>query len=449
MTATETAPRTKSLTDAEFKHRLQQVRRVDDSTNWVYIGRTYLYLAVVIGAAVWACEAVVAAGAHWAWCAPILALASILVGAGQHQLAALGHEAAHHTLFKNRWLNELASDWLCMFPVFSTTHHYRLEHLAHHQFVNDPHRDPNFGQLHVNGFWTRFPISKPEFWRQLLSHLWPGYLVRYMVAQAMYNSLPNDDNPYQCKNGRMTRIAAAVGVLYLFAQLAVSYVSSRNGDAAAMAIWPTILFAAVMAFLGFIPSGWYSKSRIHPTYSMRVLSLMRVAWASAVFIGTGWLAVTFGRHVWLYTLILWIVPLGTSFSFFMMMRQLVQHSNADRGKMTNTRVFLQHPLVKHSILPFGQDYHLPHHLYATVPHYRLKELHELMMQYPEYREQVLLVNGAVLSKDEYPSIVDMLGPNYAPGERHAAHVDDSVLDQVEVTEKETILAASRQSRRED
>ena len=70
----------------------------------------------------------------------------ILVGAGQHQLTGLAHEASHHILFKNRLCNDLASDWLCMFPLFGSTQHYRLQHIAHHQFVNDPDRDPDVGQ---------------------------------------------------------------------------------------------------------------------------------------------------------------------------------------------------------------------------------------------------------------------------------------------------------------
>ena len=85
----------------------------------------------------------------------------------------------------------------------------------------------------------------------------------------------------------------------------------------------------------------------------------------------------------------------TSFSLFMMLRQVVQHSNSDRGWLTNTRVFLVNLFVRDSILPYGQDIHLPHHMYATVPHYKLRELHEYMMQFPEYRAEAIVVRGAV------------------------------------------------------
>ena len=45
----------------------------------------------------------------------------------------------------------------------------------------------------------------------------------------------------------------------------------------------------------------------------------------------------------LYYFCLWMVPLGTSFAFFMILRQIVQHGNADRERFTNTRIFLVNP----------------------------------------------------------------------------------------------------------
>lgn len=50
--------------------------------------------------------------------------------------------------------------------------------------------------------------------------------------------------------------------------------------------------------------------------------------------------------------------------------------------------------MRYAVLPWGMDYHLPHHVMASVPHYRLKELHDALMQVPEYREKAMLVEGA-------------------------------------------------------
>jgi hypothetical protein len=40
------------------------------------------------------------------------------MGTAQHRLGGLAHDALHHLMFKNRYLNELISDWFCMFPIY-------------------------------------------------------------------------------------------------------------------------------------------------------------------------------------------------------------------------------------------------------------------------------------------------------------------------------------------
>jgi len=444
-------PKTRTLQDPELKEQLQRLRRLDDGRNIAAVVKTWLYLAAIIAGAVAFNEWRSAAGLHWAASLPVLALAVVAVGAGQHQLVALGHEASHHVLLRNRKANELVSDWFCMYPMFTTTHHYRLQHLAHHQFVNDPERDPNFAQLQANGHWKEFPMTSSEFWRQLFAQLLPWNMVNYLRATAVYNSVGSDKNPYQKHNGLANRIAKVAGIVYMFTLLAVLIVLVRRGYQG-----PTVLgvaggmWAATMAFYALIPARWYHASRIHPTLSMRAITLMRVTFISVAFTAVALLSIRFGGRAFYYAMGLWILPIFTSFSFFMMMRQLVQHSNADRGWLTNTRVFLVNRFFRDSVLPYGQDYHLPHHLFATIPHYNLRELHELLLAYPEYKEQALEVHGVVVPKEDhhYPTVVEMLGPDYAPEVRHAAHVDNSVLDNVEVEEADAILAAARASEQE-
>src|SRR5687768_11745208 len=127
-------PPAKTLQGPELKEKLQDLRQTDNVTNFLYLARSYLILALVVAGTVYFFEHRAAWGLHWLWTVPVALAAVALVGAVQHQLSVLTHEASHHTLFRNRLLNELSSDWLCMFPLFSTTHHYRLHHMAHHQF---------------------------------------------------------------------------------------------------------------------------------------------------------------------------------------------------------------------------------------------------------------------------------------------------------------------------
>ncbi|HXD85974.1 MAG TPA: hypothetical protein VN641_05755 [Urbifossiella sp.] len=104
-----TAP--KSLTDPALKTLLQELRRTDNLTNWFHLAGVYLYLAVVIGLAVWVFE-----NCEWWWSVPAALTAIVLVGAGQHRLSGLAHEGSHHILFRHRYLNDLAADlWLIRF----------------------------------------------------------------------------------------------------------------------------------------------------------------------------------------------------------------------------------------------------------------------------------------------------------------------------------------------
>jgi fatty acid desaturase len=433
---------TKSLNDPELKEHLQRLRVTDNVTNWYYVVRTYFYLALVIGGAVWFDQWRIAAGLGWWASVPVFALAIVLVGAGQHQLSGLAHEGVHHILFRTRYLNELVSDLLCLFPLYSSTHHYRLQHLAHHQFVNDPDRDPDVSQLKTSGHWFAFPLGKREFLLKLSKQLWLPNLVRFIRVRAAYNATGTDKNPYMRKGWKPSKLAVRVGVLYLLAQVGVLTALVRYDSAALLAAVPAAMWAAVMGFFLWLPASKFHQSRVHPVISQRIMSMLRVSFITMVFNALAWVQFLTGVWAAAYYFLLWLVPLFTSFSFFMILRQLVQHGNGDRGWLTNTRIFFVQRFINFSVFPIGQDYHLPHHLYATVPHYRLRHLHELLLEYPEYRDEALEVHGYFLPPHKnapHPTVLDVLGPDYAPQSFRGVHIDNSVLEDDEVEEKAEIL----------
>lgn len=438
---------TRLLQEPELKARLQEFRKTNNVSNWFYLVRTYVFLAIVIGGSVYFFSHRASWDLHWAWNIPVAFAAIGLIGAGQHQLTVLGHEASHHTLFKNKLLNELISDWFCMFPLLSTTHHYRLHHLAHHQFVNDPLRDPNVPQVWVNGHWKRFPMTRKQFWHDLVAELWPINQIRYLRSQALSNAMPGVRSPYERSSidRAKMKIALRVGGAYVLGLVAVLAGLVILGNPLWLAIVPAVAYVAAMIFFARIPDTWYSQYRVHPTYSMRTITLMRLTFMTGVAVGTAWLALYYGRFAFYLVLLLWFVPILTSFSLYMMLRQVVQHSNADRGWLTNTRIFLVNLLVRDAILPYGQDIHLPHHLFATVPHYRLRALHNYLMKYPQYRNEAVVVFGAIMPRhDGHPSILDVLGPDWARQDA-AIFVDDSVLDGERVEERAAIQRESDDS----
>jgi fatty acid desaturase len=439
--ATITPSPSKSLQDARLKEKLQELRRTDNYTNIYYFLRTYLFLGLVIGGTIWFCHAGGEWGLSWWWNVPVTLAAIILVGAGQHQLTGLAHEAAHHILFKNRLVNDLASDWLCMFPLFSSTQHYRLQHLAHHQFVNDPARDPDISQLQTSGHWLDFPLGKGVFLRTLVKQLWIPNLIRYMRIRARYNAIPSDKNPYLRHGWKPCKTTVRVGILYIAALVAALTVLVRLEEPLLLALVPFALYAGIMIFYALIPEHMYHQSRVHPVISMRAMTLMRISYITGLFCGLAWLSLLIDSWAVAYYFLLWLVPIFTSFSFFMILRQLVQHGNGDRGWLTNTRVFFVNRLINFAVFPIGQDYHLPHHLFASVPHFRLRRLHEALLEYPEYRGQAVVVEGYFLPRErppQKPTVVDVLGPEYAFRDVEV-YIDNDVLEQERVEEKDDIL----------
>ena len=93
--------------------------------------------------------------------------------------------------------------------------------------------------------------------------------------------------------------------------------------------------------------------------------------------------------------------------FFMFLRDVYQHSNADAGRLTNSRVFFTDPFTRWAVFVYGQDMHIPHHLFPAIPHYRLRRLHELLKRNHEvYRDQVVETHGTFHNNQGRPTILD-------------------------------------------
>ncbi len=362
-----------------------------------------------------------------------------MVGALQHHLANLAHEAVHHTLFKNRYLNDLVSEWFCSFPMFSSTFHYGLHHLAHHQFVNDPVRRPDISQLQKSGHRLSFPILRDEFLDVLFRQMWVPNLIRYSMARAEYDSLGTVHNPYIRPEWKYTKLPARLTLGYLAVLTCVLGGIVAYGNAALLALVPLAVWCGIMIVLRLLPERFYYQSKIRPLFAIRTLGMMRTTFLTIALWAVAWATWATGDWWAAYLLLLWVVPLLTTFPLYMVLRQIVQHGNGDRGWLTNSRVFICHPLINFAVFPLGQDYHLPHHMFSTIPHYRLKELHRALAEYPEYREKATVVEGYIWPKErppKRPTVVDVLGPAYAPQEFRDVYIDNSVLEGRNVTERE-------------
>ncbi len=421
----------------------------DNRSNFYHLAKVYTVMLGAIALTVWFIEYQMANGLWFFWSILAVIASAFIVGASQHQLAGATHEATHFILFRDRRLNELVSDWLCMFPLYSTTYQFRLHHLAHHQFVNDPERDPDFTQLRDSGHDLDFPLAHIDFIKALLHQLWLPNLVRYTLTRARYNGLGVEHNPYRKQDDKGSRIPNAVIGLYaivlpILLGFAKPFIGSRPLVGAFLAVG---LVAA--GYLATLPEERYPASHIRPEISHRTTAISRIAFFSLLYASLSMVEATTTELAWNYYLALWILPLFTTFPLFMIMRQWVQHGNADRGRLTNTRVFLVNPALRYAVFPFGMDYHLPHHIVAAVPHFKLPALHELLLaRDPAYAKEGVVVEGYFRSpapERGNPTVAEVLGPKYARAGSEVFIASDT-LEDAHVANPDAIELQERLSR---
>ena len=445
-----------ALKDPAFKSEIQRLRQADNLTNWFYLIRAWFFIAVVFGGAVLFERGHQALGLHWAWCIPVYLLAVLFMGACQHQLTGLAHEGAHFVLFKNRTLNELISDIFCMYPLYSNTHLYRLQHLAHHQFVNDPERDPDVFQMRKSGHWLNFPITRQRFIGFLLSQFWVPNVLKFMLVRAQFSATGSGNSPYHKPGVIPDYTAVNLGIAMVFGNIGLIAVGLYVPMLFAGFDWVRwlALSPAVMALLAWVifprmPESCFTGARLHPPISPATSMAIRISEIALIWGAfTLWAVLADDWRPPLYYIALWVVPIFTSFSSFMMLRQVVQHGNGGRGWITNTRVFEVNPFLRFAVFPIGQDFHLPHHLFASIPHYRLRGLHAMLCRYPEYLRHAVEVHGYMHSPEHpqiHPTVVDVLGEDWAPGKQRT-HIDNSVIEDLEVDDKDAILAEGERLR---
>ena len=83
----------------------------------------------------------------------------------------------------------------------------------------------------------------------------------------------------------------------------------------------------------------------------------------------------------------WFVPLFTCLVCIFRIRSIAEHSalGAERTPYAGTRTTLPSFLERIFLSPNNVNYHLEHHLYPSVPFFRLPKLHALLCAKPEFR----------------------------------------------------------------
>jgi len=252
------------------------------------------------------------------WPSAWLVLCVPVIAVQQHAMFILAHDAAHYRLFKSRVLNDAVGRALGMAGGISMCT-YRVIH-----------------RLHNNNLYT-------------------------------------EEDPDTAIHGGYPR-----GVAYLWKKLAQ--------DAIGLNAWKTFGY-----FFGAPAINRDTQRALRPlddTSPALRAAARRDRWLVVAFqVAAPVLAFSFGGwQVLAQYLVLWVLPMLTLLQVILRLRAIAEHgavtdlsSPLTAARCNRTAGSWSNRLARALIFPHHVNYHLEHHLYPAVPHYRLPVLHRLLV----------------------------------------------------------------------
>ena len=162
------------------------------------------------------------------------------------------------------------------------------------------------------------------------------------------------------------------------------------------------VFKNYLYFLG--PRGTGGEGAKDDTSPVLRAAARRDRWLALVFNGAlvGSLVVLGGS--WRY-LLLWVLPAFTVLQLLLRLRAVCEHGapGDEKDPLRAARTTLASWPVRWFLFPHSMNYHIEHHLYPNVPHYRLAECH---------RE--LAKKGVLAGAEVVPTFAGTLSRVFAP-----------------------------------
>ena len=142
-------------------------------------------------------------------------ISAIIIAAKQFQMVVFMHDGAHGLIFKNRKLNDFASQWLCAYPVMTDTIPYRKVHSQHHKFT-DTEKDPDLSLT------AAFPTSWKSLARKFIRDL-TGVAGFRRYSAALMSAWGNEDSVFKSFTRFISKLKgffitnlAIFGILFYF-----------------------------------------------------------------------------------------------------------------------------------------------------------------------------------------------------------------------------------------
>lgn len=251
----------------------------------------------------------------WYLASIVMVVAMIILGGRHLALAIVMHEAAHHTLFKTRWMNDVFANWTSAKFIWNDVFKFRAHHMVHHSNTTasfDPDR-PIYEPL---------PVTRGSMMRKFIRDLFGITGIKFLIG----------------------RMLMSAGVLQW---------SDAIGVRADTKGWPWYRY-----IVRFVTDFW-------PTFLTNFVLYLVLA-------ATG--------HGWLY--FTWVLAYMIPFTIFVRIRAMAEHAGLELvpDTLRNTRTTSAGWIARMTVAPIRVNYHMEHHIMASVPYYRLPKLHRLLRQ---------------------------------------------------------------------
>lgn len=247
---------------------------------------------------------------------PAFALGLCIIAGRQLCLAILMHDASHGTLFKSKWLNDVLADWTCARPIWNDLQKYKAHHFIHHTKTGTA-EDTDISLV------APFPCSRASLARKLLRDLSGITGIKFFVGRFLMDA-------------GYVKWTVANDVVWL----------PKEGVSAGYRV---AMFAR----------------NVTPTLIVNGL-LLAVLWAVG--------------HPWLFAA--WVVAYMTPFALFVRIRSMAEHACTEKtaDMFRNTRSTRAGWLARATVAPIHVNYHIEHHVMASVPYFRLPQMHRLLRE---------------------------------------------------------------------
>ena len=252
-----------------------------------------------------------------AWGKTIACLLALAIIAGRQLcLAILMHDASHRSLFKSKQLNTLVGEWLCAKPIWNDVEKYRQHHLRHHAKTS-LEEDPDISLV------AGLPTTKKSIIRKAFRDLSGITGAKFYVGRALQDM---EILKWTVSNDKT--------------------VLDRTGKS-----WQDHAWALAKNSAGMLATN---------------------AALYAVF-------KAFGKQKFYW---LWPLAYTTPFPLFIRIRAMAEHAGMETSlsALTNTRTTKAGLIARTFVAPIHVNYHMEHHLMATVPYFKLPKMHQMLRE---------------------------------------------------------------------